>query len=336
MDTVETVGNPNESLAPLPFTYQRVDDPSKAIYKEIRLNMIRGVNEPPRPPFTDEQIVERVKSQAEGREWYFDSYWREKGLPEEQIEFMVGDRQLMLYNFNKEISVSDEHLDKARKILEIYASKFPRALEKINWILIDNIQHPSMYGDTLNWPANGNGMPRSRAFRLLPRAMSFDPYRVSTITNFEGVFAHELTHTIDDDFENAGWKEKYKWELCKDHPDDWELRDTPDRKGKAYFNKHTGKMALVGEYPLQPEECVTEYATHNIDDDVCESVVAYLFDPDLLRSVSPGKYSIIESLDQSKPAEEVRAIRVSEDQIKLPEIKPEVIPYYIIEPSTAS
>ncbi len=91
-------------------------------------------------------------------------------------------------------------------------------------------------------------------------------------------------------------------------------------------------MALVGEYPLQPEECVTEYATHNIDDDVCESVVAYLFDPELLKRVSPTKYSIIESLDQGGLPSEVTATRVPKDQIKLPEIKPEVILYYIVEP----
>lgn len=332
MDSPEVIGN-SEGLVSLPFTYQRVEDPSQALYKEFRQSMFaksRGAD--PSPPKTDEELLERIKGEAESREWYFSDYWREKGLPAEQIEFLVGEGQITLYNFNKDTPFSDEHLQKVTRIFQEFSSRFPKALEQIRWILIDDVQYPSWYGDPVSWPASGDGSRKWRERRLLPRAMSFDPYRVPEASRFEGVFAHELTHPIDDDFKNAGWSEKYKWGDCRDFPDDWELRVVPDGSSQAYFNKHTGKMAPVGQFPLQPDECLNDYAAHNLQDDVCESVVAYIFNPDLLRRVSPGKYSIIERLDQGAQVAEVSAARVPKDQIKLPEIKPEVIPYYIVEP----
>jgi len=162
--------------------------------------------------------------------------------------------------------------------------------------------------------------------------MEFISHRITAATNFEGTLVHELTHLIDDQFENAGWVEKYKWESCSKYSEDWDHKDVPDGGRKAFYNRKTGKMALAGLFALQPEECVTEYATHLIGDDICESLVAYFFNPNLLRTVSPTKFAIIQSQDANLPKSLVAAKRMSTDEIRLPEIKPQVVNYFIKEP----
>lgn len=324
---------PKAELPPLPFTYERTFDPKQAAYQEWRISRISFAGKKNEPK-TDDQIVEAVKRQREGTDWFLSEYWRKKGLPQEQLEFLVGEQPITIYNYSQEKPFTDEHVVRMQKALGELASRFPQVVDKIRWILIDDIAHASGFGDPENYPLNGDAMSQWHAFRYLPRGMELIPHRVQATSNFEGTFIHEMTHLIDRDFEDE-WGEKFKWNYCIDSPDEWETRPTPDGKDKKFFNKQTGEMSPQGQFSLQPDQSVTHYARQNMGEDICDSMVAYVYDPDLLKTVSLDKYDILARHDAKKPHPEVTIKRVPKEEIKLPEIKPETIHYYIEEPEAA-
>lgn len=122
--------------------------------------------------------------------------------------------------------------------------------------MIDDKQLPSALGDPEKYPTNGMAYAQWHAFQFYPRGTELFPYRVPTVTNFEGVFSHELTHLIQNEFETE-WKEKFQWEYCWNHEDDWEVRSIPDGTSKRWFNKQSGEMSPQGQFALQPDQCVT-------------------------------------------------------------------------------
>jgi hypothetical protein len=85
------------------------------------------------------------------------------------------------------------------------------------------------------------------------------------------------------------------------------------------------------QFPAKPEEYVTHYALLEPEEDICESMVAYMYDPELLQRTSPQKFEILKSKDQASELvnAEIRGIPTSD--IKLPEIKLETIYYFIDE-----
>jgi len=100
----------------------------------------------------------------------------------------------------------------------------------------------------------------------------------SRIYSFAGTIAHELTHrrlATNDEGEyypglgehplEKDWIEKFGWQA--DGKGGWACRT--------------------------PNLCVTEYATTNPEEDMCESVMMYLYYPAKMRSVCPEKYAWI-------------------------------------------
>lgn len=79
------------------------------------------------------------------------------------------------------------------------------------------------------------------------------------------------------------------------------------------------------------DQCITEYASIDQDEGICESIVAYVLIR-ILKRISPKKFEILQSHDVNQPGPEVLAKRIPKDQIRLPEIKPETIYYCIEEP----
>jgi hypothetical protein len=320
-----------DHLSPLPFTYTKTDDPAKAGYTHRRVSGIRIDNNPP-TIFTNERILDIVKEKHESSEWYYAEYWRKKGTPQEQIAFQVGEQKITLYNFSAEKPVTDDHLQRMSHAMAELSSRFPQVLEKIQWILIDDIGQESGFGDPEKYPLNGNAMNSWRAFKFTPRGMELMPHRIAATTNFEGTFVHEMTHLIQSEFE-TDWGEHFQWEWCMDHPDDWELRPTPDGSDKKYVNKHTGAMSLHAEFPMQPEECVTEYGSQVKHEDICDSMVAYVYDPKLLEETSEKKFGILAAKDARLPHPDIKTTRIPKEEITLPAVKPETIYYYIQEPT---
>lgn len=246
-----------EALPLLPIKYEMTDSPEVAKYTEWRVSPVifEGMRN---EPHTDDEMLESVKKQHEAKEWYTSEYWRKKGLPYEQVEFVVDGRRITIYNYNQEKPFTEEHLAQATEVIRQFASRFPQILDQIRWILIDDHQVPTMLGDPEKYPTNGYAMKELQAFRFFPRGMEMFPYRLEAVTNFEGVFAHELTHLIQNDLE-PDWGTKFKWEHAYDHEDEWEIRETPTGETR-WFNKDTDEMAPQGQFPLQPDQCVTYYA----------------------------------------------------------------------------
>lgn len=318
-----------QELPPLPFTYMRTDDPSRAAFEVWRVSPV-VVDGQPNEPKTDEAILESVRRQHEAKEWYTSEYWRKKGQPTEQIEFTVNGRQVTIYNYNKEIFFSEDHIRRTQRVLGELASRFPQVFDQTRWILIDDQQQTSIFGDPEKYPLNGYAMRECNAIRLLPRGMELIPHRVAKATNFEGTLIHEVTHLIQGEFE-LEWREKFQWAYCWDYKNEWEVRPTPDGSYKRFFNKQTGEMSPQNQFPLQPDQCVTYYAKQNMSEDICESMVAYVFDPKLLKTISPDKHGILEKHNANSAAPEVNVKRIPNHEIALPEVKPESVLYFVEE-----
>lgn len=94
-------------------------------------------------------------------------------------------------------------------------------------------------------------------------------------------------------------------------------------------------MSPMGLYPLQPEKCITRYGRIAPAEDIAESVVAYIFAPDILKELSAEKFAILQSQDISEdPLQRdpiISVERIPEEKIKLPEAKPPTITYYVKE-----
>lgn len=324
---------PKEALPPLPFTYERTLDPAQAAFKEWRVSpvTIRGQKNEPR---TDGEILSMVRREKEGKEWFTADYWREKGMPSEQIEFTVNGRQITVYNYGKDKPFTDEHIERAQRVFEEFSSHFPQILEQMHWVLVDDHQLPVAFGDPEKYPTNGMAMKSRKAFRLFPRGMELFPFRIPVVANFDGVLTHEMTHLIEDELEKEWW-EKFQWDFCIDHLDEWEWRPTPgstfDGLNKRPYNKQTGEMAPTAKFPLQPDKCVTFYAKLDWNEDACESMVAYIYNPEMLKTIAPEKFEILQRHDARQAKATSSTKRVSKDTIKLPEIQSEVVRYYIKE-----
>jgi len=326
----KSIEQAKEILPDLPFTYQREQKPEEAQYREWRVSPVvfEGQDNLPR---TDEEIIEFVKREHESKQWFTDGYWRKKGVPAEQLEFAINGRSITVYNFNAEKPFSDDHIARAGKVFQELATRFPDVLDKIRWVLVDDVQPPSLLADDERYPTNGTAMREHRAFRFMPRGVETIPHRISSASNFEGTFIHELGHLIQSQFEDE-WRKKFQWAYCFDNEEEWEIRKAPNGESR-WFNKATSEMSPQGQYPLQPDQCITTYARQNIGEDICESLVAYIYEPDRLQEVSPEKYAILQSHDaKQKERADVSSQRVAKTEIRLPEIKPETIRYYIEEP----
>lgn len=213
------------------------------------------------------------------------------------------------------------------------SSHFPDIVDKLKWILIDDKAEASIFGDPEKYPLNGYALTPWKAIRILPRGMGEMPHRIATTSNFEGTLTHESTHLIQQLFQ-PDWDKQFKWDFCFNHEDEWELRRTPDGKSKKWFNKQTDEMSPQGQFALQPDQCINYYSKQNSGEDICDSVVAYIYDPDRLQDVSSEKYKIIQSHDAKQLLPNVTSKRIPKEEIRLPEIKAEVIYYYIEEPKS--
>ncbi len=333
-DPVEAFAPQQDKLPALPFKYERTLVPDQAAYREWRVSPVSIVGVP-NEPRTDQEIIEMIKREREGRDWFTSEYWRNKGIPEEQVEFQVNGQAITVYNWNKDKPFTDEHIQKAQRAFQELASRFPQITDQMRWILIDDKQEASAFGDPEKYPLNGYALRGWGAFRLLPRGMDLIPHRITKASNFEGTLVHESTHLIQQQFEPE-WSDRFKWDYCSDHEDEWEMRPTPDGTAKRWFDKKTGEMAPQAQFPLQPDQCITDYAKQNIGEDICDSIVAYVYDPNLLEGVSPDKSRIFQKHDAKQPLPITTSRRVTREEIELPEVKEETVYYFVQEPENSA
>jgi hypothetical protein len=278
-----------KNLPELPFNYVRVQKPEEGQYREWRIYPVSFQNQE-NLPRTDEDIIEAVKKQHEAKQWYTTEYWRKKGLPAEQIEFTINGRPVTVYNFNAEKPFSDEHVAAMVKVFEELVARFPEVLEKIRWILIDNVQPPSLLGDDELYPTNGKAAREQQAVIMTPQGMATFSHRLPKASNFEGTLVHEIGHLIQAQFEEK-WRKKFSWRYCFDNQEEWEIRKARNGENR-WFNKKTGEMSPQEQYPLQPEQCITSYARQKLEEDICESLVAYIFAPERVKKGGARKYTL--------------------------------------------
>lgn len=110
----------------------------------------------PVPSDTIEITAEEIASQKDTPEhkkvWYQQSYWSEKGVPIEKLSLAVGENQITVCNFNREIPFADNFSQRAQVVLSDVAARFPYALHDMKWIVIDDRQALSLYNDEGKYP----------------------------------------------------------------------------------------------------------------------------------------------------------------------------------------
>lgn len=240
---------------------------------------------------TPAEITENPSIPENRKAWYDQSYWREKGEPKEKVALKIGDAELNVVNFNKDIKFED-YQARVEKSIENFALRFPSALGKLKWILIRDFQPDPIHE---GFPANGltlNGTPEGTMV-LEPRAFEDISHRIEKVQNLEGTITHELGHQIQDNLRGDWIK---FWPRASDDPENWIF----DKAGKNLpIHKITGQKSTPpeGRFLKDQESVVSEYSKINSHEDICESIVAYLYDPERLKAVSPEKFEIIQKRD---------------------------------------
>ncbi len=229
-----------------------------------------------------ERISAESLRRIQENRWWLWEYWEAKGLPNEQVELDDGEHQVTLYNYGEPIEQT--HLDQIKRILGIFSGIGDGLVFKeFKYILIDPVQGMN---DKSGEPTNGYGPINSLAVTLYPNAFRPIPNRVTDkITNLEGILAHELTHgihnqLIDGEMVLNLWIKAVGWGITEDR------RVLPG--------------GAISIWETDFSKCVTDYAKSDPDEDICESMVARLFEPEKLDKNRLVTLEAILPLDQSK------------------------------------
>ncbi len=274
-------------------------------------------------------IYEEIKKSLERRYWWVNEYWQERGLPKEQAEIKIGDHKITVYNFNKEIKFSDEHIKETKDVLQKYENYDPELVEKKDFLLIENQQNQSLLEDEEKFPANGRNYPEWRAVGIDPRGMRQDmEHRIPGLSNFKGTLAHEIYEGKKDENLFNDWRKDFGWDYCSDYPDEWEVRKAKDSYHLIYTNKKTRELSF-GMFTTEPELCLNDYTKTNMKEDICDSAVAALFNPELIKNVSLDKYKEIKSHSVKGIKERpINFTKIPSEKIKLPELSKTEFTFY--------
>lgn len=302
---------PVNELPVLPFEIEFVNKEEDAQYIRDRIEKIYDFESDTYcegEKKNDSQInkeIEEIKELHKEKKWFTTDNYRRK-RPNEQVEFSINDKNITFYNFNKEKELSESHIEKIKNVFKEMTERFPGSLNNIDWVLIEEIQQPSLSNDE-RFPLNGLAEKDMRCLKIMPRALDIDKtHRVEGVLNFEGTLVHEVGHFIEDRFLEE-WRKHYQWR-----------------------EKREGEIAPGDKYPVQPNECIDDYAKKDEQEDICDSLVAYIYNPKRLKEISPKKFSIIESIEnKEKKRSKVSSIRIDKSEIKLPEIKAEIIKVFL-------
>ncbi len=246
-----------------------------------------------------EDVENKVRGELKDQNWWLQEYWTEKGVPQEQIVVETPVGNLEIFNYGE--LLEQRHLDELSSVVAIMLSMNKGQIsQNVSYILIDNQQlRNTNTGEALN----GKGPIREKAIKLYPNGIKFSPHRIPNASNFAGTLIHELTHTLlqglPDNFIND-WITLFKWKSL----------DIP-------------KQLPGGDYQYReteiPTSCVSDYALLSPDEDICESMVAYITHYDQLDS---QKKEFIESrLPRGESTEGVvNIVRKSYNEIELPKV----------------
>jgi hypothetical protein len=211
---------------------------------------------------TEKEVRDELIDEVKKYNWWLQNHWREKGSPTEQINIKVGKSTVSIYNF-REKGLKQDQISRIQDVLEKYQSIIDgQSLEVVDYILIDDEQKTNPNDGK---PQNGRAAKRDEAIILYPNAFEED-HRVPGVDNLAGTVAHELGHSIEDQIKiKSDWMDKFGWSYAE--PEN--IEELPSGKPQG----HTLKNA---------DQCVTNYAKMDPIEDLCESMVAALYNPDTL------------------------------------------------------
>ena len=301
-ENIKGQSDPGEPLEKI--EYQSIDDISFEEVIEGHPDFEEAYKITADPEESAEEVLEKIKKQLINESWWLQPEWREKGTPKEEIEVLSGDSSIRVYNFGEEFD--ERHLEELKNVVgEFSQIKNGKALNEVSYILVNDTQKKNPYTGE---DGNGIAFRWMRAIVLYPRATKFFPFRVEGSSNFEGTLLHEFTHPLIPPGSQIDreWIEKFGWSL-----------------DYAENDKHPS--GLSNPWILQyPERCVTDYAKHTPSEDICESMVAALRNPDVL---DPEKLKFIKEKfftgpeDARRHEQEVVIKRRTGEDIELPKVR---------------
>jgi hypothetical protein len=263
---------------------------------------------PDAPP---EKILNEARQQISKDRWWLWEAYEAKELPKEQIELTDGNHEITIYNYG--VDLEQRHLDEIQEVLGIFAGiRDGIAFQHLRYLVIDDDQPINPKNGELQ---NGSGPVHTDRIALYPAAFRDMPSKVTPKTShLKGTLTHEITHGLTDEFvlESNDTKDKYfinqwikigKWKIG-------ELRTLPGGSVSA-------------RYTEEPERCVSEYAKFDQDEDMCESMVANVFDPEILDEEKRAALQQNFPLNQEQVSK-WQSRRVPKSEIRLPKTPDEI------------
>ena len=226
---------------------------------------------------------EQLGNQERG--WQDSPYWSDKGQPKEQFDIAFGERRIDVANFSDVVLTEDQLFSLGKVISGFTQIKNGECFDKIRSILIDDVQP---FDPETKAGVNGMGVEKDDGIiKLYPRALEPISHRVEGVSNFEGTLVHEFTHALVGKEISNEWKRRFGWKVNQKKWDKIkrlglieELNATPQ---KDWGNLHPDIFNLVRVWETdEPQRCVTDYAKLGPEDDIAESMVAAVCNPEVL------------------------------------------------------
>lgn len=214
----------------------------------------------PKSELTAPELERRAREETKQNNWWLNEYWQAKGDPKEQLNIQVGGQNIELYNFGAELT--PEQTAELQGIMAKFNRSAVRGkLKGLQYILIDD--NPKIDPKT-NEPRRGYAYNEMNAIGLYPRAVSNEPHRVPNVSSFAGTLSHEVGHILADTAFVEKWKRRFGWE------------ELPDDEVKV-----VGDLTVT-KRNTQPERLISSYAGFTPEEDICESLVAAINNPQAL------------------------------------------------------
>jgi hypothetical protein len=261
----------------------------------------------------DNEAELEIKKKLIAENWWLQPEWQEKGEPQEQIDVTIGDYKISVYNFGE--LLAEQHLEELKSAIEnISKVAEGKLLKQVKYILISNV---SKFNPQSEENFRGQGAGEMQAIEIFPEGRELVPYgRIEGVSNFESILIHEFSHSmrkVDMDFINA-WQKKF-WKYIKD----------VDKRRKM-----NGVRYAFQQDPVDPQKCVSKYAQTTSDEDICESMVAALINPEVLDN-EKLELTSKKLLSVKKNVLQIQLAKKSGQEVKLPEIDGQI--KYKAEPS---
>lgn len=260
-----------------------------------------------RKPTDDPDLIfGAVKNEITRTRWWMRDTWVEKGLPKEEFLLADGEHQVTLFNYGDPLE--RRHLDEVMSVLGLFSAiRNGKVFERVSYIVVDNV---NLMNEKSGELSNGHGPTDDNKITLYPNALASIRNRVTDkASNLEGTLTHELTHGLNDvylDIEGSV-TEKYI-EVAWMKIGNWTIGDKP---------RILPGGGISAEVTTDPDRCVTVYAQSDSGEDMCDSMVATLFDPEVLDEDKLYFLQTHFSPDLNKVSQWV-VQQVPADQIKLP------------------